>query len=202
MSKQEDLIGTTVQFLLCSLCAVVIGLYALGPLNHAVIFSWHPILMTTAWIGVALTSVAVKRRGGRTNTLIHAYSMLAVTLLTLGGYYAIHTHKNNIGKPHLQTYHSWTGITVIAGVAIGAVGSMSALHPDFGALRAHKDVRLAHKLFFRGITLLAFVTILSGWYKLTKELLSTVLLAVLEAGIAMMLLRPTAPAPPKANTAV
>mmetsp|Transcript_15160 Transcript_15160/g.39151 ORF Transcript_15160/g.39151 Transcript_15160/m.39151 type:complete len:210 (+) Transcript_15160:166-795(+) len=154
-------------------------------------FAWHPWLMIFAWIAVAFTSIAVKRKGGRTNTLFHGYSMVVCATMTLMGYYVIHTHKNAIGKPHLQTYHSWTGFAVIVLMAVGAIASLGALHPDGGMLRKHAAVRALHKMSFRVVTVLALVTMLSGWYKLSGGAwFSTTLLAVLEMALAVLFLSP------------
>lgn len=150
--------------------------------------------MMVAWFGVVFTSIAVKRKGGRLNTLFHAWSMVSAALLTLMGYYVIHTHKDAIGKPHLKTYHSWTGIVVIVMTGVGVVGSMAAFHPDSGRAKTNRTARFLHKATFRTVTVLSLVTILSGWYKLASlgayAYSSTIALAAFEVFLALLLLSP------------
>jgi hypothetical protein len=103
-----------------TLLSLGLGFYIGAPFRW---FSWHPLFMTLAWVALALAAIVAKRQGGRANTLFHAYCMAGAALLTLSGYYVIHTHKNAMGKPHLTTYHSWTGIFVIGVSAVATVAS-------------------------------------------------------------------------------
>lgn len=153
-------------------------------------FSYHPLLMMVAWLSIAFTSIAVKRKGGRVNTIVHGYTMALGAVLTLMGYYVIYEQKIMLGKPHLTTYHSWGGLFVIVASAAGTIGSLAAFHPDFGAFRKNSSARQLHKIFFRIVTLAALVTILNGWYKVTGELWSTMLIGAGEALLAALLLTP------------
>merc|ERR1712224_730420 len=69
-------------------------------------FSWHPLLMMLAFVGTACAGIVAKRKGGRKNTIDHAWLMSASAALSLGGWYVIYQQKIMLGKPHNTSYHS------------------------------------------------------------------------------------------------
>jgi hypothetical protein len=88
---------------------------------------------------------------------------------TFGGLYAIYTNKNNMGRPHLTSWHSWAGISAaISALGIGLVGSI-VLHPDFGIDKTNKTIRFAHKTGARVTLFLAWIAAFSGLYRMTQE---------------------------------
>lgn len=129
-------------------------------------FSLHPALMLLAFLAAASAGIAAKRKGGRQNTLDHAWLMCGAALLSLGGWYVIYEQKEMHGKPHNTSWHAWTGLGVIGFYAAGALGGLTALHPDTGIAKTEPRFRWAHKLMGRFATALAFATLVSGWYKL------------------------------------
>ena len=87
----------------------------------------------------------------------------------LGGLYSIYTNKNNMGRPHLTSYHSWAGISAaVSSLGLGLVGSI-VLHPDFGVDKTNKTIRFAHKMGARVTLALAWGAAFSGLYKMTQD---------------------------------
>jgi tryptophan-rich sensory protein len=108
--------------------------------------------------------------------------MSCAALVGVGGWYAIHLNKEIAGKPHLTTYHSWTGIACLAMFVLGAIGSYFALHPEGGKMKSNDDVRRVHRLSLRFAVALAFVTIFSGFSKIAGALAS----GALGAGLGLL----------------
>ena len=129
-------------------------------------FSWHPMLMSLAFVAAAGSGILVKRKGGRVNTITHGGMMVGALALALGGWYIIYEQKKMLGKPHNTSWHSWQGLSAIGGYAAGAASGVAGLHPDFGLLRTHKKFRLTHKLASRAATIAALVATASGYLKL------------------------------------
>ena len=63
-------------------------------------FSWHPLLMTLAFIAAAGSGILVKRKGGRVNTILHGSAMVFAFVLAMLGWYVIREQKKMLGKPH------------------------------------------------------------------------------------------------------
>ena len=160
-------------------------------------FSLHPLLMLLAFLAAASAGIAAKRKGGRSNTIDHAWLMSGTALLALGGWYVIYEQKEMNGKPHNTSWHAWSGLAVIGAYVLGALGGLTALHPDTGVARG-EGVRRAHKLFGRVATALAFGTLVSGWYKLgglvSTGLLTATLLTLAGAVLTPVGWRPSADA--------
>ena len=166
--------------------ALVLAVYVSRPWRW---FSLHPLLMLFGFVGAGLSGIAAKRKGGRINTLIHGYSMLAAFTLSLGGWYVIREQKVMLGKPHNTTLHAYIGLLALAGYGLGAIGGLIALHPDFGVARTNTRFRLVHKLSSRAATGVALAAIATGWYKLTG-IVTTSLLGGLLLLLALLLLSP------------
>ena len=60
-------------------------------------FSLHPALMLLAFHAAAAAGIAAKRKGGRENTIDHAWLMSGATLLALAGWYVIYEQKEMHG---------------------------------------------------------------------------------------------------------
>eukprot|EP00310_Coccolithus_braarudii_P016899 CAMPEP_0183360060 /NCGR_PEP_ID=MMETSP0164_2-20130417/54154_1 /TAXON_ID=221442 /ORGANISM="Coccolithus pelagicus ssp braarudi, Strain PLY182g" /LENGTH=168 /DNA_ID=CAMNT_0025534321 /DNA_START=19 /DNA_END=522 /DNA_ORIENTATION=- len=131
-------------------------------------FSLHPLGMLLAYATVACAGIQYKKAGGRLNTVAHARLMMGATLAGLGGWYVVYEQKRMLGKPHNTSWHSWMGVAVLLSYVVTACGSWWALHPDTGALKASKTIRRGHKLASRALTLLAWTTLLTGWYKMDE----------------------------------
>jgi len=171
------------------LSAVLLGALAFqGKLNvfSGSPFPWHPICMTLAFLLLPVASIVYKSPklggGGKANTITHGNIMSGAAVVGLAGWYAIYLNKERMGKPHLTSYHSYTGVACLGFFVMGAVGSYFALHPDGGALKTNTTVRTGHKLTSRAAIALAFVTIASG----CLPLLGNKMVAALGCGLALL----------------
>jgi hypothetical protein len=100
---------------------------------------------------------------------LHAMLSWLGLFCTFGGLYAIYRNKNNMGRPHLTSWHSWVGISAaISALGLGLVGSI-VLHPDFGMDKTNKTIRFAHKTGARVTLFLAWTAAFMGLYKMTQE---------------------------------
>ena len=156
-------------------------------------FSWHPLLMSLAFVPAAGSGILRKRLGGRANTLAHGYTMVVALALALCGWYVIYTHKITLGKPHYTSWHAWQGLLALAGYGAGAAGGLSGLHPDMGRCTASRPLRLVHKLSSRTATVAALVALGSGYAKLADPYTPPVVaVALLALAVALSLFeRPT-----------
>ena len=155
-------------------------------------FSLHPLLMLLGFVAAAGAGITAKRKGGRVNTLIHAYSMCTALALSLGGYYVIYQQKVMLSKPHNTSWHAVLGLLALGGYVLGAIGGMTALHPDFGLIRTSQTFRRIHKLSSRASTVVAFAAIATGWYKMA-HVATTGLVAVGLLVLSYALLLPPSP---------
>ena len=129
-------------------------------------FTLHPLLMTLAFVVAAGSGIAIKKRGGRINTITHGFCMIVAFVLAMAGWYVIHEQKKMLGKPHWTTWHSWQGIVACGGYALGAAGGLIGLHPDFGMLRTSQQLRWVHRTLSRSATVAALLAIGTGYAKL------------------------------------
>lgn len=53
------------------------------------------------------TAALTKKRMGYTNTKLHGIMAWAGMMLSAGGFYVIYVNKNQMGKDHFTTLHSW-----------------------------------------------------------------------------------------------
>ena len=141
-------------------------------------FSWHPVLMTLACIPVIINATLLKKIGGLVNTRWHGYLFVLTTLLTVGGWYVIYSNKEMNGYPHLTSWHSWTGLFVLASFCGSSVFGLVALFPDWGVLKTNKSVRWMHKWGARVTIAVSWVTLVSGFIKLQPELTHQAIFAV------------------------
>ncbi|CAB9500063.1 b561 domain-containing protein 2 [Seminavis robusta] len=132
-------------------------------------FSWHPLLMTIGMVAFMGIGAMTKKLGGYDNTKLHAIFSWSGIFCTLGGLYAIYTNKEQMGRPHLTSWHSWIGIAAaVNALCLGLVGSI-VLHPDFGVDKTNKTIRFAHKTGARLVLALAWGAAFVGLYKMTQE---------------------------------
>ncbi len=89
-------IYTTAGVLLCT--AVLHALYAGWPPRW---FTLHPLLMFIGFLAAGPIGILFKRKGGRSNTLVHAYAMSLACVLSLGGWFVIYEQKNMLGKLYM-----------------------------------------------------------------------------------------------------
>ncbi|CAM9938501.1 unnamed protein product [Pylaiella littoralis] len=90
--------------------------------NQGGLFAWHPVLMSLSALGLSTAGIqAVRSRhavGGiqpKTQRVqLHSiFSNLAMASM-LGGLYAIYSNKENMGKDHWTSWHSWAGLLALA----------------------------------------------------------------------------------------
>ena len=171
------------RLVLFALPCLAVTLYIGRPLRW---FTLHPLLMTLAFVAAAGSGIQMKRKGGRANTVAHGYLMLLAFVLALGGWYVIYQQKNMLGKSHNTSWHSYQGLLTMGGYAVGAVGGLAALHPDFGLYKTNKNLRLAHKTLSRTATLAALAALGSGYSKL-GDAVTTAIVALALAALAISL---------------
>ena len=53
------------------------------------------------------TATLTKKRMGYVNTKMHGMIAMAGLFLSIGGFYVIYENKNQMGKDHFTTLHSW-----------------------------------------------------------------------------------------------
>lgn len=58
-------------------------------------------------VGMMGAAALTKKRGGYTNTKLHGYMAWAGMMMAGGGLYVIYKNKENMGKQHFTTLHSW-----------------------------------------------------------------------------------------------
>lgn len=158
---------TTYRILLIALVsfAIVGGLYAATRptgVGWRLPFSLHPFLMMCGYIGLMGSGHVTKKLGGYTNTKRHGYMAVGGLCLAFGGLYAIWLNKENMGKEHITSYHSWGGILSLVGLILPALAGLVFLHPDFGVDKTNKNYRLAHKWVGRLGTALGWISCIVG----------------------------------------
>ena len=130
----------------------------------------------TGMFGLMGIAAITKKRGGYTNTKMHGILAWSGIMLASAGMYAIYQHKNNMGKPHFTTWHSWTGLSAFGGcIGLGLVGGV-VLHPDFGLDTTNKQIRAIHKYSGRIVLMLAWMATLSGLKTLVGDDIKPILL--------------------------
>ena len=131
-------------------------------------FSYHPLLMTSAFIAFAGNAIFLKKIGGYANTKSHGILMSVAVLLGLVGWYVIHSNKDMYKKQHLTTAHAKLGAAgVVMYLLIWVVGAV-ALHPDFGIMRTNSKIRSAHKWTGKGATLIVWLATYLGFATMEK----------------------------------
>jgi len=143
-------------------------LVALGGFSNISLFWWHPFFMGTGWLLFVGSAVPIKKRGGRTNTLIHASLMFGGILCVCGGFYAIYQNKIIVKHPHFTSLHSKFGITTI--IMLFAPFSVGVLlSPDCGPFRNVQWLRLGHKFGGRIVCTMALTTIFLGFKQVSTN---------------------------------
>jgi hypothetical protein len=69
-------------------------------------------------VGMMGTAVLTKKRMGYTNTKLHGIMATMGLVLTAVGFYVIYENKNQMGKTHFTTWHSWGECSCILGIGI------------------------------------------------------------------------------------
>lgn len=152
-------------------------------------FTWHPIAMFASFVLMAGNAALIKKIGGKENTKIHGFTMIAATAVAGFGWYVIHSNKDMFKKAHLLTTHGQLGAAVVVCyIAIGIFGAF-ALNPDWGFLRTNNTVRLAHKIGGRVLTALSWLSCVLGYRTMDQspESSSLIILPLLVFGLFVLL---------------
>ena len=64
-------------------------------------------------VGLMGTATLTKKRMGYVNTKMHGIIAWAGLLLSGGGFYVIYQNKNEMGKDHFTTLHSWGKLLIL-----------------------------------------------------------------------------------------
>ncbi|KAL3800840.1 hypothetical protein HJC23_001677 [Cyclotella cryptica] len=124
--------------------------------------SFHSKNLNAGMVGMMGTAALTKKRMGYTNTKLHGIMAWAGMMLSAGGFYVIYANKNQMGKDHFTTLHSWAGLSVLVGCTMAGIAGGVFLHPDFGIDKQNGTIRTAHKYMSRVLLLVAWVATLSG----------------------------------------
>lgn len=139
-------------------------------LYNGTLFSWHPILMSTGFLGAmsegVITALKLRSLEGpprATAILRHFWIQLLAVIAVSVGFWAIYRNKVNNGKPHFKTMHGKFGLATMVltiGVPLGGIISFR----KFGLLqhlpsRWHAPTKWLHRKAGLGAWLLALVTI-------------------------------------------
>jgi cytochrome b-561 domain-containing protein 2 len=86
------------------------------------LFAWHPICMSLSFgiISVEALRAIQRRRSSITNVQIHSSLNDCAIILALVGFFAIYSRKDDLGKPHFGSWHSWAGLCALAGFVLNA----------------------------------------------------------------------------------
>ena len=125
-------------------------------------FSLHPLLMTLGYVGLMGSAHLTKKMGGYANTKLHGYAACGGLITSFGGLYAIWRNKENMGKDHITSYHSYGGLISLVGLVLPALAGIIFLHPDFGFDKTNKSYRLAHKWVGRVFTAGGWISCVIG----------------------------------------
>jgi len=96
------------------------------------LFSYHPILMSLAFLTLMGEGVLFARKAGITTgkdaraTLManHARLQLLALVFSLAGFATIYINKERLGKPHFKTWHGSLGLgVVLASLGVSAGGA-------------------------------------------------------------------------------
>ncbi|KAF4674723.1 Programmed cell death protein 2 [Perkinsus chesapeaki] len=129
-------------------------------------FYWHPFLMLVGTVPIATSAVLIKKIGGYFNTKTHGFLLLITLSMVVGGLYVIYTNKEMHHKHHLQTWHSWIGVTAAAMLAGVACGGFLGLDPDCKirtSLTTEAYLRMGHRYAGKVTLMLAYVACITGW---------------------------------------
>ncbi|KAE9524743.1 hypothetical protein AGLY_014793 [Aphis glycines] len=134
-----------------------------------IIFNWHPLLMTIAFLYLFANAILhyrtfpnnTKQKLKNQHALIHGCILI---LIVLAGFAAFVSHQ--YGKPqipHLYSLHSWLGvITIIMFLSQLISGLWCFLYP--GVAVQHRETLAPYHVFFGiGIFILAVATALLGF---------------------------------------
>ena len=156
-------------------CAAVV--FAIAPAGR--LFSWHPFLMSVAFVACVSTGVDAKRSArGKGPTLVHAVCMSAALVMAMAGVVVVAVHKQNVGHSHLNTAHSRFGAAAVSMlVGTWGVGSF-ALRLDAPPSSAWRPV---HRTIGKCAIILASVSLATGWSVMVPSSASSSVAATLIA---------------------
>ncbi|KAL7524938.1 hypothetical protein ACHAWF_001139 [Thalassiosira exigua] len=139
-------------------------------------FSWHPMLMMIGMVGMMGAAALTKKRGGYTNTKLHGIMAWVGIMVAGAGLYVIYQNKENMGKEHFTSLHSWAGLAAFGGVIGAGLAGGVVLHPDFGIDKQNKMIRAVHKNLSRALLMMAWCASLSGFKTLIGDDVKTLIL--------------------------
>ena len=90
---------------LCSHRLTIDALHSKISRTHTVIILIH--ICYIGMVGMMGVAAVTKKRGGYTNTKLHGIMAWVGMILAGSGLYVIYQNKENMGKSHFTTYHSW-----------------------------------------------------------------------------------------------
>jgi uncharacterized membrane protein len=158
------------------LYTLVSGLYSAYKPGKWVWFSYHPLSMMVAFVGLASFAILKKKIGGYDNTKLHGYVMFAAAILAVFGFYVIYVNKGE--KPHFVTVHAKLGLAVVLGYLSVSPMISLLLDPAWGIAKTNKDIRYAHKISGRALTALAWMCCYLGFITMEKDIMYQILFAV------------------------
>jgi intracellular septation protein A len=65
------------------------------------------LVLISGMVGLMGTATLTKKRMGYVNTKMHGIIAMTGLMLSMGGFYVIYENKNQMGKDHFTTWHSW-----------------------------------------------------------------------------------------------
>ncbi|XP_001950854.1 cytochrome b561 [Acyrthosiphon pisum] len=134
-----------------------------------IIFNWHPLLMTIAFIYLLANSILhyrtfqnnTKRKLKNQHALIHGCILI---LIVIAGFAAFVSHQYAKPPiPHLYSLHSWLGVlTIVMFLSQLFSGLWCFLYP--GAAKQHRETLAPYHVFFGiSIFILAVATAVLGF---------------------------------------
>ncbi|XP_026818107.1 cytochrome b561-like [Rhopalosiphum maidis] len=134
-----------------------------------IIFNWHPLLMTIAFVYLFANAILhyrtfpnnTKKKLKKQHSLIHGCILI---LIVIAGFAAFVSHQYSVPKiPHLYSLHSWLGIiTILMFLSQFISGLWCFLYP--GVAAQHRETLAPYHVFF-GISIftLAIATAVLGF---------------------------------------
>jgi len=171
--------------------------------GRAVSFNWHPLLMTIAFLlfmgeGVfafRLPSGAKVEPGNQSRLLRKKYHMtlnLLALLIAGAGTIMILVNHTQLKYGHLQTAHSWVGITVLALALSQWVVGFAVFWLGKGDSSLKRLLLPWHQLAGKFITFLAVATMALGFFEFQKFQSDPWGIKAVGAAVAVLLLVQTA----------
>ena len=168
MTKPSQPVANALLGAILALTCVASWYIPMMPISTFRWFSYHPLFMLIGTCSF-VSSAVIKKLGGYANTKLHGMLALVGTVAYYVGFYVIWVNKEDNSADHFTTNHSYSGGAALMLVTALLTVGLVALHPDFGALKTHKMVRLLHKSFGALAILLSLYTVYTGVATVSNE---------------------------------